>query len=77
MTASSARLGMASTRHEGPTGLTLSRKRKVLCLHGMGTSAAILRRQLQPLLTACAGDPLEFVYLEGQHPCPPVRVPTF
>ncbi len=46
---------------------------RVLCLHGMGTSACILRRQLRPLLDACEGDGIQFVFLGGQERCPAVR----
>ena len=45
---------------------------RILCLHGMGTSAAILTRQLRPLADAC-GDVAEFVHLNGQDACPAVR----
>jgi predicted esterase len=41
---------------------------KVLCLHGYGTSAAILQHQLGPFIAAA--DPnYEFVFLEGDVEC--------
>jgi predicted esterase len=45
---------------------------RLLALHGMGTSAQILSRQLRPLADAVA-DVAELVYLDGQEQCPPVR----
>ena len=45
---------------------------RLLCLHGMGTSAAILARQLRPLADATS-DIAELVYLDGQELCPAVR----
>jgi hypothetical protein len=45
---------------------------RLLALHGMGTSAQILARQLRPLADAVA-DVAELVYLDGQEPCAPVR----
>lgn len=46
-------------------------KLRVLCLHGMGTSAAILQRQLRPLVDATLDD-VEYAFLDGQEECPPV-----
>jgi predicted esterase len=45
---------------------------RLLALHGMGTSAQVLARQLRPLADAVA-DVAELVYLDGQEQCPPVR----
>lgn len=47
------------------------KKLRVLALHGMGTSSAILKRQLRGLTDLCPD--VEFVYLDGQEECPPVR----
>lgn len=38
----------------------------------MGTSSAILQRQIAPLAEA-AGDSLEFLFVEGQQTCPPAN----
>ena len=45
---------------------------RLLALHGMGTSAQILARQLRPLAEAVA-DIAVFVFLDGQEQCAPVR----
>ena len=45
---------------------------RLLALHGMGTSSHILARQLRPLIDAVA-DVADFVLLDGQEQCPPVR----
>ena len=49
------------------------RRLRILCLHGMGTSGAILTRQLRPLADAVA-EVAELVHLDGQEECEPVRV---
>ena len=45
---------------------------RILCLHGYGTSAAIMRAQLDPLIRE-ADPSYEFVFLEGEHECPPAH----
>lgn len=41
---------------------------RILCLHGYGTSAAILEHQLKAFMAA--GDPsFEFVFLDGEVEC--------
>lgn len=45
---------------------------RILCLHGYGTSPAILRQQLDAFIREV--DPsYEFVFLEGEYECPPAR----
>ena len=45
---------------------------RILCLHGYGTSPAILRHQLDAFIRA-ADPSYEFVFLEGENECPPAR----
>ncbi|EXJ93213.1 hypothetical protein A1O3_01770 [Capronia epimyces CBS 606.96] len=45
---------------------------RILCLHGYGTSGAILRSQLDAIISQ-ADPSYEFVFLDGEYECPPAR----
>lgn len=42
---------------------------RILCLHGMGTSAAVLEAQLGPIVASLEADGHEFVFLDGLLEC--------
>lgn len=42
---------------------------RILCLHGMGTSAAILEAQLTRIVTQLRGAGHELLFLDGLHEC--------
>ncbi|KAJ5375585.1 Serine hydrolase FSH [Penicillium concentricum] len=44
---------------------------RVLCLHGMGTNAAILRAQLQPILDLLSATECEFIFPDAPWTCDP------
>lgn len=44
---------------------------RVLCLHGMGTNAAILRAQLQPILDLLSAAECDFVFPDAPWTCDP------